>query len=182
MFASKCIDTHLFGFEFPSTWLQTFQALFIVLFAPIISMIWLKLGDKQPAAPTKFGIGVFLLGLGISLMVPATMLAAHGLVSPLWLIGVFLLECLGELCLSPVGLSTVTKLAPARFASLTMGAWYLSISIGNYVAGRLSGFFDENNVSGMTTLFGSMAVSALVATLLMVVMVPYIKKLMGPIK
>lgn len=182
VFASKCIDTHLFGFEFPSTWLQTFQALFIVLFAPIISMIWLKLGDKQPAAPTKFGIGVFLLGLGISLMVPATMLAAHGLVSPLWLIGVFLLECLGELCLSPVGLSTVTKLAPARFASLTMGAWYLSISIGNYVAGRLSGFFDENNVSGMTTLFGSMAVSALVATLLMVVMVPYIKKLMGPIK
>lgn len=182
IFASKCVDTTIFGWSFPSTWLQTFQAGFIVLFAPVISMVWLKLGDKQPTAPTKFAIGIVLLGLGISLMVPASMLAAQGKVSPLWLIGVFLFECLGELCLSPVGLSTVTKLAPVRFASLTMGAWYLSISIGNYTAGSLSGLFDEKNPSGMTTLFGSMAVSALVATVLMAVLVPTVKKLMGNIK
>ncbi|HEY9684342.1 MAG TPA: peptide MFS transporter [Drouetiella sp.] len=182
IFASKCINTTIFGWTFPSTWLQTFQALFIIIFAPIISWIWLKLGDKQPTAPSKFGIGIFLLGLGISLMVPASMLAAFDKVSPLWLVGVFLFECLGELCLSPVGLSTVTKLAPARFGSLTMGAWYLSISIGNYLAGSLSGFFDEKNISGMTTLFGSMAVSALVATGMMALLVPTIKKLMGGIK
>ncbi|MBS1954165.1 MAG: peptide MFS transporter [Cyanobacteria bacterium SZAS-4] len=182
IFASKCVDNTIFGWSFPSTWLQTFQAGFIVLFAPVISMVWLKLGDKQPTAPTKFAIGIVLLGLGISLMVPASMLAAQGKVSPLWLIGVFLFECLGELCLSPVGLSTVTKLAPARFASLTMGAWYLSISIGNYTAGSLSGLFDEKNPSGMTTLFGSMAVSALVATVLMALLVPMVKKLMGNIK
>lgn len=182
IFASKCVNTTIFGWSFPSTWLQTFQALFIIIFAPIISWIWLKLGEKQPTAPSKFGIGIFLLGLGISLMVPASMLAAHDKVSPLWLVGVFLLECLGELCLSPVGLSTVTKLAPARFGSLTMGAWYLSISIGNYVAGSLSGFFDEKNISGMNTLFGAMAVSAMVATGLMALLVPTIKKLMGGIK
>lgn len=182
IFASKCVDTTIFGWSFPSTWLQTFQAGFIVLFAPIISMVWLKLGDKQPTAPSKFAIGIVLLGLGISLMVPASMLAAQGKVSPFWLIGVFLFECLGELCLSPVGLSTVTKLAPARFAALTMGAWYLSISIGNYTAGSLSGLFDEKNPSGMTTLFGSMAVSALVATVLMALLVPMVKKLMGNIK
>lgn len=182
IFASKCVNNTIFGWSFPSTWLQTFQALFIIVFAPVISWIWMKLGDKQPTAPSKFSIGIFLLGLGISLMVPASMLAAQGKVSPLWLVGVFLLECLGELCLSPVGLSTVTKLAPARFGSLTMGAWYLSISIGNYVAGSLSGLFDENNVSGMTTLFGSMAVSAMVATALMALLVPIIKKLMGGIK
>lgn len=182
IFASKCVNTTIFGWSFPSTWLQTFQALFIIIFAPIISWIWLKLGDKQPTAPTKFGIGIFLLGLGISLMVPASMLAALDKVSPLWLVGVFLLECLGELCLSPVGLSTVTKLAPARFASLTMGSWYLSISIGNYLAGSLSGFFDEKNISGMTTLFGSMAVAAVLATGLMALLVPTIKKLMGGIK
>ncbi len=182
IFANKCVDNTIFGWSFPSSWLQTFQAGFIVLFAPIISMIWLKLGDKQPTAPTKFAIGIVLLGLGISLMVPASMLAAQGKVSPLWLIGVFLFECLGELCLSPVGLSTVTKLAPARFAALTMGAWYLSISIGNYTAGSLSGLFDEKNTSGMTTLFGSMALAALVATVLMALLVPTVKKLMGNIK
>jgi proton-dependent oligopeptide transporter, POT family len=182
IFANKCVNTTIFGWAFPSSWLQTFQAGFIILFAPLISVIWIKLGDKQPTAPTKFAIGIFLLGVGISLMVPASMLAAQGKVSPLWLVGVFLFECLGELCLSPVGLSTVTKLAPARFAALTMGAWYLSISIGNYVAGSLSGFFDEKNTSGMTTLFGSMAVSALVATGLMVLLVPTVKKLMGTIR
>ncbi|MBI2810729.1 MAG: peptide MFS transporter [Candidatus Melainabacteria bacterium] len=182
IFANKCVDNTIFGWSFPSSWLQTFQAGFIVLFAPIISMIWLKLGDKQPTAPTKFAIGIVLLGLGISLMVPASMLAAQGKVSPLWLIGVFLFECLGELCLSPVGLSTVTKLAPARFAALTMGAWYLSISIGNYTAGSLSGLFDEKNTSGMTTLFGSMALAALVAAVLMALLVPTVKKLMGNIK
>ncbi|CAN5503361.1 peptide MFS transporter [soil metagenome] len=182
IFAKNCVDNTIFGWSFPSTWLQSFQAGFIVLFAPLISMIWLKLGDKQPTAPTKFAIGIVLLGLGISLMVPASMLAANGPVSPLWLIGVFLFECLGELCLSPVGLSTVTKLAPARFGSLSMGAWYLSMSIGNYTAGSLSGLFDEKNTSGMTTLFGSMAVSALVATALMALLVPTVKKLMGNIK
>lgn len=182
IFASKCVDTNIFGWSFPSSWLQTFQAVFIILFAPIISVIWIKLGDSQPAAPVKFAIGIFLLGLGISLMVPASMLAATGKVSPLWLVGVFLFECLGELCLSPVGLSTVTKLAPARFASVTMGAWYLSISLGNYVAGSLSGLFDEKNISGMTTLFGSMAVAALVATLLMAKLAPTIRRLMGTIR
>jgi POT family proton-dependent oligopeptide transporter len=182
IFANKCTDTTIFGWAFPSSWLQTFQAGFIILFAPLISVIWIKLGDKQPTAPTKFAIGIFLLGLGISLMVPASMLAAQGKVSPFWLIGVFLFECLGELCLSPVGLSTVTKLAPARFAALTMGAWYLSISIGNFTAGSLSGFFDETNTSSMTTLFGSMAVAAVVATVLMVLMVPTVRKLMGSIK
>jgi POT family proton-dependent oligopeptide transporter len=182
IFANKCTDTTIFGWAFPSSWLQTFQAGFIILFAPLISVIWIKLGDKQPTAPTKFAIGIFLLGLGISLMVPASMLAAQGKVSPFWLIGVFLFECLGELCLSPVGLSTVTKLAPARFAALTMGAWYLSISIGNFTAGSLSGFFDEKNISSMTTLFGSMALAALVATVLMALMVPTVRKLMGSIK
>lgn len=182
IFASKCIDCSIFGWKFPSTWLQTFQASFIIMFAPLFSMLWLKLGEKQPSAPAKFSIGILLLGLGITLMVPASMLAKSGLVSPWWLIAVFLLECLGELCLSPVGLSTVTKLAPARFVALTMGAWYTSISIGNFVAGKLSGFFDEKNIEGMTTLFGSMGGAAILAALIMACMVPLVKKLMGSVR
>lgn len=182
IFAYKCTDTTLFGWHFPSSWLQTFQASFVIIFAPVFSWLWIKLGDKQPAAPTKFAIGIFLLGLGIALMVPASILAAEGKVSPLWLICVFLLEVLGELCLSPVGLSTVTKLAPAKFVALTMGAWYTSIAIANFVAGKLSGLFDEKNTETMTTLFGSMGLAAFVAALIMMLLVPTVKKLMGKVR
>ncbi len=182
LFADKCTDTTLFGWEFPSSWLQTFQAVFVIIFAPLFSVLWIKMGDKQPPAPMKFAIGILLLGLGILLMVPASILAAQGKVSPMWLIVVYLLEVLGELCLSPVGLSTVTKLAPARFVALTMGAWYTSIACGNLLAGKLSGFFDEKSTSSMTTLFGSMGGAAFVAAILMVIMVPTVKKLMGNVR
>jgi POT family proton-dependent oligopeptide transporter len=182
LFATNCTDCSIFGWKFPSSWLQTFQASFVIIFAPVFSWLWIKLGEKQPVAPAKFAIGILLLGLGITLMVPASMLAAQGLVSPWWLVCVYLLEVLGELCLSPVGLSTVTKLAPARYVALTMGAWYTSISMGNFVAGQLSGFFDEKNVSGMTTLFGSMGGAAIVAAILMACMVPLVKKLMGTVR
>lgn len=182
LFADKCTNCSVFGWQFPSSWLQTFQASFVIMFAPLFSLLWIKLGDKQPTAPAKFSIGLLLLGVGISLMVPASILAANGLVSPFWLIGLYLFEVLGELCLSPVGLSTVTKLAPARFVALTMGAWYTSISIGNFVAGKLSGFFDENNVDGMTTLFASMGGAAIVAAIIMACMVPIVKKLMSGVR
>lgn len=182
LFADKCTNCSVFGWQFPSSWLQTFQASFVIMFAPLFSLLWIKLADKQPTAPAKFSIGLLLLGIGISLMVPASILAANGLVSPFWLIGLYLFEVLGELCLSPVGLSTVTKLAPARFVALTMGAWYTSISIGNFVAGKLSGFFDEKNVDGMTTLFASMGGAAIVASIIMACMVPIVKKLMSGVR
>lgn len=182
IFADKCTDTTIGGWYCPSSWLQTFQAVFVITFAPMFSWLWLKLGDKQPAAPAKFAFGLLFLGLGISLMVPAAMLAAQGKVSPLWLIAVYLLQVLGELCLSPVGLSTVTKLAPARFLGLTMGAWYISNSCGNYLAGKIGGMFDENNLSAMPTLFGAMGVAGVVAALILAFLTPTVKKLMGGIK
>lgn len=182
IFADKCTDTTIGGWYCPSSWLQTFQAVFIITFAPLFSWLWLRLGEKQPSAPAKFSIGLLLLGLGIALMVPASILAAQGKISPLWLIAVYLLECLGELCLSPVGLSTVTKLAPARFLGLSMGAWYLSISCGNYVAGKLGGLFDENNLAAMPMLFGGMGIAAVVAAAILACLTPIVKKLMSGIK
>ncbi len=89
-------------------------------------------------------------------MVPASLLAANGKVSPLWLVFSYLLQVLGEMCLSPVGLSTVTKLAPARFASSTMGMWMLATACGNFLAGYLAGFFDENSTTTLITMFGYM--------------------------
>jgi len=182
IFADKCTDTTIGGWAFPSSWLQMFQACFVIVFAPVVSVVWLKLGDKQPSAPAKFAIGLFLLGLGIALMVPASMLAAQGKVSPLWLIAVFLLQCLGELCLSPVGLSTVTKLAPAKLVGLTMGGWFIGMALGNGVAGYVGGFFDEKNISGMSSLFGSMAAATMVGTLILAILTPHVKKLMGNIR
>ncbi len=179
IFADKCTDTTIGGWAFPSSWLQTFQATFVIIFAPLFSILWLKLGDKQPSAPAKFAIGLMLLGLGIALMVPASVLAAQGKVSPLWLIAVFLLQDMGELCLSPVGLSTVTKLAPARLVGITMGAWFIGMALGNGLAGYVGGFFDEKNLSGMSTLFGSMAAAAFVGTIVLFLLVPTVRKLMG---
>ncbi len=182
IFADKCTDTTILGWPFPSSWLQTFQASFVIIFAPVFSFLWIKLGDRQPSAPAKFAIGLLLLGIGIAIMVPASALAAQGKVSPMWLIGVYLFEVLGELCLSPVGLSTVTKLAPVKFLGLTMGAWFFSTAFGNYLAGSLGGFFNENDVSSMSNLFSSMAIAAIIATVLLTVLVPKVRQLMGNIK
>ncbi|MBC7999388.1 MAG: peptide MFS transporter, partial [Leptolyngbya sp.] len=109
LFADKLTDCRINGWAFPSTWLQSLQAAFVIILAPMFSWLWVKLGDKDPSSPTKFAIGLTFLGLGIGLMVPAATLAQQGKVSPLWLIMVYLFQVIGEMCLSPVGLSTVTK-------------------------------------------------------------------------
>ncbi|MBX9692871.1 MAG: peptide MFS transporter [Cyanobacteria bacterium] len=182
VFADRCTQTEIFGWSFPSSWMQALQAIFVIALAPVFSMLWLRLGDRQPSSPAKFTWGLFFLGLGILLMVPASMLAASGKVSPLWLTVVFLIETAGELCLSPVGLSTVTKLAPARYTSLTMGVWFIGMALGNLLAGMLGGMFDENDTARMTVLFGSMAVAAILASGLLAVLVPKVRALMGNIK
>ncbi|HEY9713746.1 MAG TPA: peptide MFS transporter, partial [Chroococcales cyanobacterium] len=182
VFALNLVNCNLFGWSFPSSWLQSFQAIFVILLAPTFSVFWLKLGTKEPSSPAKFGFGLMFLGLGIALMVPAALLAQAGKVSPLWLIGVFLLEVIGELCLSPVGLSTVTKLAPARFLGLTMGIWYLTSAFGNKLSGFFAGKFDSSNTASMVQLFGGMGGAALIAALVLVFLRPTVKRLMAGIR
>lgn len=181
LFADKLTDTTIFGYPFPSSWFQSLQPIYVIALAPVFSYIWLALKDKQPSSPAKFSLGLMFVGLGIATMIPAAMLSAHGKVSPFFLIAVYFIETLGELCLSPVGLSTVTKLAPTRFQSLTMGTWFVSIAIGNWLAGHLSSFFKEDT-STMISLFGAMAGAALLVSGLLAVLVPTIKKLMGNVR
>lgn len=182
LFADKLTRNEVFGMPFPSSWFQSVPAVFVILLAPVISEIWMKLGDRQPSSPAKFSMGLLFLGLGIALAVPATILSATGKVSPLWLVGVYFLQVVGELCLSPVGLSTVTKLAPARFVGMTMGVWFVSMALGNALAGWLAGFFEENNVNALVTLFGGMgAVCALAAGILFAT-VPQVRRLMSGVK
>ncbi len=182
LFADKCTNNSLFGFNFESSWLQAFQPVYVILLAPVFSWLWIKLSEKQPSSPGKFALGLLFLGLGIAIMVPAAILTAQGKVSPLFLITVYFVETIGELCLSPVGLSTVTKLAPARLASLTMGGWFVSTAIGNKMAGYFSGFFHAGSSDQMVFLFGAMAVAAIGAAACLAALTPMIKKLMGSVK
>jgi len=105
------------------------------------------------------------------------MFTGGGRVSPLWLIVVYFLQSVGELCLSPVGLSTVTKLAPARMVGLMMGVWFLSISIGSYIAGLTTRFFEGNDTAFLTRAFGIFAAITLVAAVVLALLTPLIKKM-----
>jgi proton-dependent oligopeptide transporter, POT family len=119
---------------------------------------------------------VLYMTMAFALVAFASTLTGAGKVSPFWLVFVYLLQTLGKLCLSPVGLSTVTKLSPGRMVGLMMGVWFLSISFGNYVAGWASGFFSEDE-GALVNLFGIIAAITIVAAVLLVILTPVIKKM-----
>jgi POT family proton-dependent oligopeptide transporter len=142
LFAKNHTNNVLFGFAFPASWYQSLNAAFIICFAAVFAWLWIRLGDRQPSSVAKFALAMVCASAGFFLMMEASRRAASGvLVSPLWLVGTYLLHTFGELLLSPVGLSAMTRLAPARVAGLMMGVWFLSLSMGNYLAGRLASFY-----------------------------------------
>jgi len=182
LFARDFTDNRFFGHAFPSAWYQSVNSVFIILLAPLFGWLWLRLGRRQPSAPMKFTFGLGFVGLSFALMVPAARLADQGLVSPLWLIGLLLLQTIGELCLSPVGLSTVTKLAPARLVGVIMGGWFLATSIGNFLSGYLARNFGEEGGNGggeLARFFSEQAVFVFAATAVLLCLVPLVKRLMS---
>jgi len=128
--------------EFTTTFFQSVNPLFIMLFAPIFSWLWIKLGEKgkEPAAPYKFAVGLSLLGLGFLVLTTGKTAAIAGMVPAFFLIMLYLLHTLGELTLSPVGLSLVTKLSPAKIVGLLMGIWFLSSSIAHQAGKHIAKF------------------------------------------
>lgn len=182
LFADRLVRTEVFGMRFPSSWLQSLTAFFVIILAPLFSMLWVRLGERQPSSPAKFTFGLLFIGLGYVLMVPAAMLTASGKISPLWLVGLYFLEVVGEMCLSPVGLSTVTKLAPAKVLGIMMGVWFLAASFGNKLAGYFAGFFNANDTGALTTLYGSLAVGLLIAAGILAALTPAIRKMMGGVR
>jgi proton-dependent oligopeptide transporter, POT family len=177
LFADRLTKTTILGWTYPSSWFQAVPALFVIIFAPIIGSVWLRLGDRQPSSPGKFTIGLFFAGIAFVVIAFASTLASGGRVSPMWLIVVYFLQTIGELCLSPVGLSTVTKLSPARMVGLMLGVWFLSISIGSYIAGLTTGLFKGNDTSVLTRGFGIFAGITLVAAVILAVLTPLIKRM-----
>jgi proton-dependent oligopeptide transporter, POT family len=179
LFAKELVRTEIFGIGFPSSYLQSCTPLFVIMLAPIFSYLWVSLKDRQPSSPVKFTLGLLFIGVAYLLMIPASMLTAYGKISPLWLVGLYFLEVCGEMCLSPVGLSTVTKLAPAKLVGIMMGVWFLAASFGSKLAGYLSGFFVAQNSWQLTKLYGGIAIGLLIATVILALLTPSIKRLMG---
>jgi POT family proton-dependent oligopeptide transporter len=156
LFAKRYVDRMVGGFEIPAGWFQSVQPAFVILFAPVFSALWVQLARRQmdPAAPLKFAFGLLLMGLGFLFMVAAANIVAGGANAPAYLlILTYLLTVFGELCVSPVGLSTVTKLAPARLVGQMMGVWFLGSSLGKLMAGLIAGGFDANNLAAMPDRF-----------------------------
>ncbi len=182
LFGRDLTANTIFGIEFPSSWLQSLNAFFIVAFAPVFSWLWLKLGEKQPSSPVKFGLGLLFGGIGFLVVAYAASIAGAGKVSPMWLVVVYLFHTFGELSLGPVGLSTFSALAPPRIVGLMMGVWYLSISAGNLLAGLAARSFDASNIGALVNLFGFVAAVCIGAGLVLFTLTPFLKKLMGGVR
>ncbi|MGI6219688.1 MAG: peptide MFS transporter [Bacteroidaceae bacterium] len=142
LFADRNIDRHIFGWEMPASYFQSVNAIFVVIFAPIMASLWsfLNTRKKEPSSPMKQAIGLLILSLSyLFISIGVQGIDSSTKICMFWLIGLYFLHTIGELCLSPIGLSLVNKLAPARFASLLMGVWYLSTAASNKLAGLLAG-------------------------------------------
>jgi POT family proton-dependent oligopeptide transporter len=185
LFAKRYIDRTVGGFEIPAGWFQSVQPAFVILFAPAFSALWVHLARRQldPAAPLKFAFGLLLMGLGFLFMVAAANLVAGGASAPAYLlILTYLLTVFGELCVSPVGLSTVTKLAPARLVGQMMGVWFLGSSLGKLMAGLIAGGFDANNLAAMPDRFlGIVLYACGIGSVLLLISRP-LARLMGNVR
>ena len=179
LFADRNTKNELFGFAFPSSWFQSVNPLIVIAFAPVFAWMWVRLARRgsEPGAPFKFGLALVGVGAGFLVLVPAATLSADGsLVGPGWLTVAYLLHTWAELALSPVGLSAMSKLAPARIGGLVMGVWFLGTSNGNYIGGRLSGFYES---MPLPTLFGAVAAFAIAAGALLLVFAKPLNRLSG---
>ncbi|NVO99696.1 peptide MFS transporter, partial [Photobacterium damselae subsp. damselae] len=158
------------SFEVPAAWFQSLNPFFIIICAPILASIWVKMGKNEPASPVKFALAMFSLALGFACMIGAALEQGGDLTvktSMMWLVGAYFFHTIGELCLSPIGLSLVTKLAPLRLASLMMGAWFGANAIANYVAGIVGSRLGE---TGPLAIFSGIAITAIVAGVLLLLL------------
>jgi POT family proton-dependent oligopeptide transporter len=180
LFADRYVRLELLGIKLYASWFVSIQAAFVILLSPIFAWLWVRLGPRQPSSPTKFALALLFVGLAFVLLLPAGAIAQGGVkISPLWLVGAYFIEELGELCLSPVGLSVVTKLAPRRVVGFLMGVFFLSNAIGNKLAGWSAGFI---STTPLPTLFGVTAAVTLGAAVVLFVLIKPVQRLMGGVR
>lgn len=179
LFAERLTNRVLLGWEVPTSWLQSVSALFIILLAPVIGALWLWLGARNPSTPVKFAGGLVLLGSGFFVIAWGSTFTANGnLVSPMWLVVTYFLHTVGELCLSPVGLSSITKLAPRHLVGQMMGTWFMGSALGNLIAGQSAGLVES---MPLPRLFGTVALVTAGAGLLLWMCSRPLRRMIGPV-
>ena len=173
LFTDRNVDRTLFGFEIPTSTFQSINGFLILILAPIFALIWQKLSQKklEPSVPLKFAIGFILLGFSYLILLINN---GDSKTSITLLIGYYFLLTMGELCVSPVGLSTVSRLAPSRFASSLMGVWFMSNAISHYISGWFSGAY--SSWMSIQELFLFLGVISLISALLLISILPILKK------
>lgn len=185
LFADRYTDRHILGWDMPAGVLQAVNPLFIIIFAPLFAALWIALGKRgrDLSAAVKFGAGLIFLGLGFLVMyVAAGYVLAGQRVLPTWLVLTFLLHTFGELCLSPVGLSYMTKLAPPRVVGQVMGLWFLSLALGSNLAGQLTGEYDTSHLESLPALFLKIFWYGIIGGVAMLLLAPLLKRLMAGVR
>jgi POT family proton-dependent oligopeptide transporter len=185
LFADRYTVLNILGWDMPAGYLQAVEPFFIIVFAPVFAGIWLALGrrGRDFSCTTKFGAGLVFLGLGFLVMYIASLYVLKGeKVLPTWLVLTYLLHTFGELCLSPVGLSYMSKLAPPRFAGQVMGLWFLSLALGSNLAGQLTGQYDASHLESLPALFLRIFWYGVIAGAVMVALTPFARRLMAGVK
>ncbi len=177
LFADRYTDRTVFGFAVPAGWFQALNPVFIITLAPVFASLWVRLARRHldPSIPAKFAWGLVMLALGFLVMVAAARLATTGnKVLPTWLI-----HTIGEICLSPVGLSAVSKLAPARYVGQMMGLWFLATALGNLLAGLFAGSVSAESPAEISGLYLRIVWMAGGGVVLLLLVLPFLKRLMA---
>lgn len=187
LFAADFTDRVVGGFEVPATWFQSINSLFIILLAPGFAALWVTLAKTRGdlSSPAKFMLGLLFAGVGFLLMIPAAHAVVAGgagtVVSPWWLVGSYFFQTTGELCLSPVGLSSMTKLSPRKYVGQMMGIWFLATAVGNLIAGLVGGHVDPEKLEQMPQLFTMTTASLFIAAVVLGLLVIPIRRMMSSV-
>jgi POT family proton-dependent oligopeptide transporter len=185
LFAADFTDRQVGGFEIPATWFQSVNPLLIIVFAPLFAALWVGLGNRggDLSSPAKFALGLALAGLGFVVMIfAANRVVAGGgqtLVSPWWLVWSYFFQSVGELCLSPVGLSSMTKLSPRKYVGQMMGIWFLASALGNLIGGLVGGHVDPEKLDQMPRLFTVTTISLFAAATVLALLIVPIRRMMA---
>ncbi|MFL5639647.1 MAG: peptide MFS transporter [Gemmatimonadaceae bacterium] len=184
LFARDYTNRVIFGWEMPTLWLQAANSVFVIALAPVFAVVWLALGrrGKDPSSVAKFAWGLFFAGLGFVVMLVASNIVINGggnvRVSPWWLVFSYFLQTIGELSLSPVGLSSMTKLAPFKFKGQMMGVWFMAAALGNLIAGLVGGNVDPEKLEQMPILFRQTSMFLFIAAVVCGLLVFPVRKMM----
>ncbi|MEH6988202.1 MULTISPECIES: peptide MFS transporter [Bacillales] len=179
-YADKRTQLEFMGLDISPAWFQSLNPLFIIFLAPVFAWLWVKLGDRQPSVPQKFSLGLLFAGLSfIVILLPAYLGGTDSLVSPLWLVLSYFIVVLGELCLSPVGLSATTKLAPAAFSAQTMSLWFLSNAAAQAINAQIVKFYTPETEM---TYFGVIGAVAILLSIILFLLSPKIQGFMKGVR